>query len=116
MDDMMMDPGLFGPMDPGAGGDSSADAAAAKKKAELEPRKKADLITEVKELKLWFYTLALPGEDKLIQDKFKEKLKNSKFFSGESDGYVTKHEERGDEKDGLTSFVVVLKLKEPIRK
>ena len=42
MDDMMMDPGLFGPMDPGAGGDSSADAAAAKKKAELEPRKKAD--------------------------------------------------------------------------
>ena len=116
VDDMMMDPGLFGPMDPGAGGDSSADAAAAKKKAELEPRKKADLITEVKELKLWFYTLALPGEDKLIQDKFKEKLKDSKFFSGESDGYVTKHEERGDEKDGLTSFVVVLKLKEPIRK
>lgn len=111
--DMMMDPGLFGPMmDSGA----EASAADAKPKEDHTIRKKAELITEVKELKLRFYTFALKDEDTLIEEKFRKKLKDSRFFSGEKDGYEVKFHDSGDPKDGLKSFVVVLKLKEPIRK
>lgn len=108
--DMMMDPGLFGA--PGAGS-STADN---KPKEDFRTPKEAKFMTEVKELRLWFYTFALPGEDTLIEDKFRQKLKKSNFFSNESDGYMLKEREVGHDKDGLTSYIVVLKLKEPIRK
>ncbi|MBQ4335935.1 MAG: pilus assembly protein PilM [Lentisphaeria bacterium] len=114
MDDMMMDPGLFGPMDAG-GGDPSASAAKPKEDFTLR-HKHPELITEVKELKLHFYTLALRGEATLIEDKFRQKLKTSKYFSNEKDGYELLSHEAGHVKDGLTSFVVLVKLKEPIRK
>ncbi len=110
-DMMMMDPGLFGPAD--AGADANANA---KPKEDFTVRKKAELITEVKELKLRFYTLALRGESTLIEDKFRQKLKTSKFFSNEKDGYELLHHEPMHVKDGLTSLTVLVKLKEPIRK
>ena len=111
MSDMMMDPGLFGPADPGAG-----DAAAAKPKEDFTVRKKAELITEVKELKLRFYTLALKDDAELIEDGFRQKVLKSKFFSNEKDGYTLLEHKGGHKDDGLTSFVILLKLKEPIRK
>ncbi len=75
-------------------------------------RKNAELITEVKELRLRFYTLTLPHED-LVEDLFRHRLKNSKFF--EPEGKILSYE-RGDEKDNLKSFTMLLTLKEPIKK
>ena len=112
MDDMMMDPGLFGPADPGAG-DAAAEA---KPKEDFTVRKKAELITEVKELKLRFYTLALKEDAELIEDGFRQKVLKSKFFSNEKDGYEILENETAEAKDGLTSYTVLVKLKEPIRK
>ena len=108
---MMMDPGLFGPMDAGA-----ASSENAKPKEDYTVRKKAEMVTEVKEIKLRFYTLGLRGESTLIEDKFLTKLKDSKFFSNEKDGYTLLEHKGGHKDDGLTSFVILLKLKEPIRK
>ena len=110
-DMMMMDPGLFGPMDAG-----SSSGENVKPKEDFTIRKKAEMITEVKEIKLRFYTLGLPGESTLIADKFLTKLKDSKFFSNEKDGYTLLEHKVGHKDDGLTSYVILLKLKEPIRK
>ena len=104
-----MDPGLFGPPDDG-------QAQADKPKNDFSERKKAELITEVRELRLRFYTLVLPGED-MIYETFKSNiLKKSKFFSQEKDGITILDLKTGDVKDGLRSYTVLLKLKEPIRK
>ena len=103
-----MDPGLFGPSE-------GAEDTAAKPKNDFTERKKAELITEVKELRLRFYTLTLPRED-MIYEAFKSNLQKSKFFSQEKDAVTILSYESGDAKDNLKSFTVVLKLKEPIRK
>ena len=61
------------------GGDGSGTEA--KPKENFKARKKnPELITEVKELKLCFYTLALRGEATLIEDKFRQKLRTSNLY------------------------------------
>lgn len=103
-----LDPGLFGPV---------AGAEAAAPKADITTRKNAENITEVKELKLRGYTLALPGEDKdMIYEAFKRNVQKSKFFSDAKDGITILSYDASEAKDNLLSFTVLLKLKEPIRK
>lgn len=103
-----MDPGLFGPAEGGA-------ADTVKPKNDFSERKKAELITEVKELRLRFYTLTLPGQDR-IYETFKANMQKSKYFSNEKDGVSILSYESGDAKDNLKAFTVLLKLKEPIKK
>ncbi|MBO5763507.1 MAG: pilus assembly protein PilM [Lentisphaeria bacterium] len=78
-------------------------------------RLKAAYTTDVSELRLRFYTLTMPTDD-MVEEKFREALKTSKFFVNEKEGFSILTWEGGTGKDNLKSFIVMLKLKEPITK
>ena len=71
--------------------------------------------SDVSELRLRFYTLTMPTDD-MVEEKFREALKTSKFFVNEKEGFSILSWEGGTGKDNLKSFIVMLKLKEPITK
>ncbi|MGE4563748.1 MAG: pilus assembly protein PilM [Victivallaceae bacterium] len=106
------DPGsLFGPMDAPQPGSQPAASLPEVKKFE---RKKAELISEVKELRLRFYMLVLDND--LAEDEFRAALKKSKHFSDADDGFVIEAFESGSGKDNLKAYTALIKLKEPIKK
>ena len=78
-------------------------------------RLKAAYTSDVSELRLRFYTLTMPTDD-MVEEKFREALKTSKFFVNEKEGFSILSWEGGTGKDNLKSFIVMLKLKEPITK
>ena len=73
-------------------------------------------LTEVQQLRLVGYTMVIDGND-LLETKFRNKLKTSKFFSSEEDGSVQlKYVPDKPGLFNLTSFEMLVKLKEPIKK
>lgn len=102
------DPGmLFGPAD-------HAPQATVKVETQKFERKKAENITEVKELRLRFYMLVMDND--LAEDEFRAALKKSKHFSDADDGFVIEAFESGSGKDNLKAYTALIKLKEPIKK
>lgn len=111
MDMMMMDP-LFGP----------APSAASKRKTtgknqpgfdtNRKTLKEISDLREIKKIRLEGYTVILGGKV-MLEKELRSKLENSRFFTADSEL------ERYDNAPGganLTSFKLVLTLKEPIRK
>ncbi len=101
-------------MAPAPQGPSRQDASLAAG-AKAYVRKEAEKLSDVKELRLKFYTLKL-DEGRLLEDEFRKALKNSKYFSDADDAFVIQEYEGGHGVDNLNSFTALVKLKEPIRK
>ena len=112
VDPMMADMGLFGPMDPGMAPEQQSASLAPETKVFV--RKEAEKLSDVKELRLKFYTLTLDND--LVEDEFRKALKNTKYFSDADDAFVIQEYEGGRGTDNLKSFTALVKLKEPIKK
>lgn len=108
------DMGLFGPMEPMAPQQQQQSVSMAGSEKKFE-RKKAENITEVKELRVRFYMLVL-GKSDLAEDEFRAALKKSKYFSDADDGFVIQEFEPAQGKDNLKAYTALIKLKEPIKK
>ncbi len=72
-------------------------------------------VTEVKQLRLVGYTLVLQDRD-LLENELSNRIKSSKFFSNADDGSVVKKYERNTDMLNMTSFEMLVSLKEPIKK
>ena len=87
------------------------------KKEDYTVRKNAKETVEVAELRLRFYTLTMPNDD-MAEEKFRQAFQKSEFFQNDKEGFsiLSYDGGSGKSKDNLKSFVVLVKLKEPLKK
>ena len=87
------------------------------KKEDYTIRKNAKETVEVAELRLRFYTLTMPNDD-MAEEKFRQAFQKSEFFQNDKEGFsiLSYDGGSGKSKDNLKSFVVLVKLKEPLKK
>ena len=84
-------------------------------KEDYTVRKNAKETVSVSELRLRFYTLTMPNDD-MVEEKFRQAIQNSEYFQNDKEGFSILSYDGGNGKDNLKSFVVVVKLKEPLKK
>ena len=57
-----------------------------------------------------------PVQKEQAEEKFRQAIQNSEYFQNDKEGFSILSYDGGNGKDNLKSFVVVVKLKEPLKK